>query len=693
MTGLSILFRPGVPDGVIITLLLIAAVLAVLTFWKKSNALWRRLLFVACLLLALANPFAVRETRIQASDQVLILTDTSGSMQLNRRDDAVKKAKEGLEQALSAIPRLEFREVDFGSRDRTLLLPALQEQLAQLDETRLGGIFIITDGNIQDAVRDIAALTFKAPVHFLLAGKHDERDRRLIIQQAPGFALAGSRPSVRVLIENEPASVNAAILTIKTADGEATTLTVPVNKPTDVSLPPLKAGANAFQLSVEPWDDEITLRNNQALVTVSGIREALRVLLVSGVPHVGERTWRNLLKADPAVDLIHFTILRSPDKPNMVPNNEMSLVAFPVKELFATELHKFDLVIFDRMMQLSVLPDELLANVAAYVKNGGALLDVAPPGYNSARSLYRSPIAAVLPTAPAGYALEQRFTPAVTETGLRHPVTAGLASWRGNNSGAKPWGDWLRQIPTRQLWGNVLMTGLSGQPLLVAGDQGKGRVAQLLSDQIWLWTRGFDGGGPQADLLRRLAHWLMKEPDLEPESLRGEAKAQADGQGYELTVLRRSLAQNVDQVYVTAPNGQRESVTLAFRPETGFYTGTLNVNDTGLYRLEDSQVQSVVMVGTADGAEWQHMRATDAIIKPIAQSTKGQIVWLQDSEALPTIRATEGRSFNGMGAMDLKRNRASIITGVETAPLLPPWLPLVILLSAAVYVWWREGRR
>ena len=80
------------------------------------------------------------------------------------------------------------------------------------------------------------------------------------------------------------------------------------------------------------------------------------------------------------------------------------------------------------------------------------------------------------------------------------------------------------------------MEGPDGRPLLVLDREGEGRVALLASDQAWLWGRGYEGGGPQLELLRRLAHWLMKEPELEEEALSATAEGQT------LTITRRSLS-------------------------------------------------------------------------------------------------------------------------------------------------------
>ena len=151
---------------------------------------------------------------------------------------------------------------------------------------------------------------------------------------------------------------------------------------------------------------ELTLDNNRALFTINGVRDRLRVLLVSGEPYQGERAWRNLLKSDPAIDLVHFTILRTPQKDDFTPVRELSLIVFPMRELFEQKLKEFDLIIFDRYKSGNLITRDYFRNIAEYVKGGGALLVSVGPVFATQRSLYRTPLGAMLPAAPLGDVLE-----------------------------------------------------------------------------------------------------------------------------------------------------------------------------------------------------------------------------------------------------------------------------------------------
>ena len=214
---------------------------------------------------------------------------------------------------------------------------------------------------------------------------------------------------------------------------------------------------------------------------------------------------------------MHFTILRPPEKQDGTPINELSLIAFPTRELFQQKINEFQLIIFDRYARQGVLPIIYFDNIARYVRDGGAVLIAAGPDYASPTSIWRTPLDAVLPAEPTGAPPSSRSTRSSTDLGKRHPVTRGL---EGSESDPPHWSRWFRLVDARAANGTPVMEGPDDKPLLVLSREGEGRVALLLSDHIWLWARGYEGGGPHLDLLRRLSHWLMKQPDLEEEALR-----------------------------------------------------------------------------------------------------------------------------------------------------------------------------
>jgi hypothetical protein len=439
-------------------------------------------------------------------------------------------------------------------------------------------------------------------------------------------------------------------------------------------------------IDVDPGPEELSLRNNRAGLVMTGVRDRLRVLLISGVPHQGERVWRNLLKSDPAVDLIHFTILRSPSSRDFTPLNELALIAFPTRELFEQRLGDFDLVIFDQYHQQGLLPPQYIANIANYVERGGALLVAVGPNYATPSSLYNSALAQVLPAAPTGSIDKGGFRPVITALGKRHPVTAPLATMQANPTSSVPekWGRWFEVIGAQIRHGTIVMASQKNEPLLVLDRVGQGRVAQLLSNQIWLWARGYEGGGPHAELLRRLAHWLMKEPELEEEALKAEDKSG------DLVISRVSLGDLPKTVKVTTPDGKTETVPLK-ETSPGHASARLAGAEPGLYSVTDGKLETMGAVGSPNPKEFSNLVTTDRELGPLAEATGGGVFWLGDQNFPGIRRVQPGRTAKGRDWIGLVANEAYSVSKLETQPLLSPWILLTLAVGALAMAWYREG--
>ncbi len=576
----------------------------------------------------------------------------------------------------------------------TRLFSALETAMAEVPRDRFAGAMFITDGQVHDAPELLEDLNLDGPLHVLLSGDREAGDRRLSVVQSPGYGIVGQ--SVRLTLRiDEPAAVRArqAQVTIR-RDGETggRTILAPVGSDHTIELAVDRGGPSVYDISVTPGQAELTLANNRAIVIVNGVRDRLRVLLVSGQPHPGERTWRNLLKADPSVDLVHFTILRPPEKQDGTPVRELSLIAFPYRELFEIKLNEFDLIIFDRYRRMGVLPSVYLRNIADYVIAGGALLDAAAPSQSPISSLYRTDLARVLPAEPTGDLVSDPFRAGVTDTGRRHPVTASLPGLPPPDSETVPqWGRWFRQIVAAPRSGIAVMEGTEDRPLLLLDRVGEGRVAQLLSDHIWLWARDFEGGGPHDELLRRLAHWLMKEPELEEDRLTAVA------QGDRLEITRRSLEAVSDPVEVIFPSGRVEQVVLE-EVGQGRAVGELVIDEAGLYQLNDGQRSTLAGVGALNSLELSDVTATDAVLRPAVEATGGGIAWLADG-ALPDLRRSpRGRDMASVGAnasaqwLAFQANSSFTVSGIRALPLLPALILLFLSAAALLLAWRREGR-
>ena len=680
MTG-TILFDPLVPLWLLGAGGAAALAAVALAAWRGLSGWALRGLAGLVILAALAQPSWQQEDRAPLSDIVLLVDDRTASQRLAARAETTAEAAEALAREIDARPGTEVRRVtvpDGEGDEGTLLMTAVSEALAREPQGRVAGVILLSDGRLHDLER---LPDLPAPMHLLLTGRESDWDRRLVVKNAPAFAILGEEIELTLRVEDEgaaPEGARTAPLDISVDGAEPERFEVPIGR--DVTLPVTlpHAGRNVIRFSVPEAEGELTDRNNAALVQINGVRDRLRVLLVSGEPHAGTRTWRNLLKSDSSVDLVHFTILRPPEKQDGVPVSELSLIAFPTRELFLEKVEDFDLIIFDRYKRRGILPSIYLDNVANYVREGGAVLVAAGPDFASADSLYRSPLSAVIPAAPTARVAEEGYRPEVSDLGRRHPVTAGLPD-------AGDWGRWMRRIDVTPEAGDVVMEGSEGRPLLVLDRVEEGRIALMASDHAWLWNRGYEGGGPQLELLRRLAHWMMKEPELEEEALTAEAT------GRRMRITRRTLAEEAGPVTVTTPSG--EEVTLPLdEVAPGRFEALYEGPEIGLYRLEQGEEEAVIGLGPAAPREFVQTIASGAALEPAIEAVNGGILRLE--AGLPALRTVrEGRPAAGRGWIGITPRDAYETLSVRQTPLLPAWAVLLVASALILGAWLREGRR
>ena len=677
----TIVYDPLIPLPLLVAVALVAALTVVLAVWRGLNGWALRGLAAAVVIGALANPSYQQEDRAPLSDIVLLVEDESASGRLGDRADQTAEAAAALAGQIAARPNTEVRRVTVpdGPGDAgTEMMAAISEALAEEPRARIAGILAVSDGRVHDA--DLP-LDLPAPMHLLMTGTEADWDRRLTVRNAPAFAIIGEPVTLTLRIDDlgaAPDGAGLAPLDISVDGAEPQTFQVPIGQDLELPITLPHGGRNVIRFSVPEAEGELTDRNNAALIQMNGVRDRLSVLLVSGEPHPGGRTWRNLLKSDSSVDLVHFTILRPPEKQDGVPVNELSLIAFPTRELFMEKIDDFDLIIFDRYQRRGILPALYLENVASYVRQGGAVLVAAGPDFATADSIYRSPLGTVLPATPTARVVEEPFRPVVTDLGERHPVTTGLP---GNGD----WGRWLRQIDVQDPQGTVVMQGVDDRPLLVLNRVEEGRVALLASDHAWLWSRGYEGGGPQLELLRRLAHWMMKEPELEEETLTANAEGQT------MRIIRRTLGDEVPPVTVTNPDGSTAEITLT-EQAPGVYEGVYQGPEIGLYRLDNGEQSAVIGLGPAAPREFVETIASADAMQPLISALRGGVARLEDG--LPRLRDVRvGRPAAGRGWLGLTPRGAYETRDIRQTPILPGWLVLILTAALLTAAWLREGRR
>lgn len=686
----TLILDPLVPLIAVYALAVLALLGVGFAAWRRLNGWWLRGLAALAVLGALANPSILREDRAPLSDIVIALVDETASQKLSNRTDQTADALARLSTQVGKLENTELRVVTVPDGDGdagTQLMTALSAALAEEPQARVAGIVTLTDGRLHDIER---APNLPAPIHTLLSGHDTDWDRRLTISNAPAFAIMGETVTLTLRIDDQGAApVTDALASLSIAiDGDApVSFQVPVGQDIELPLDLPHGGMNVVQFATPLAGGELTDRNNAAVVQINGVRDRLRVLLVSGEPHPGERTWRNLLKSDAGVDLVHFTILRPPEKQDGVPVDELSLIAFPTRELFLEKINDFDLIIFDRYRRRGILPAAYFDSITDYVINGGAVLISSGPEYGGAESIYRSPLGQILPGAPTARVFEKGFTPQITDLGARHPVTEGLEKFSPNPDGEGPgWGRWFRLVDVIVPdTANTVMSGLDNRPLLTLDRIGDGRVALIASDQSWLWDRGFEGGGPQLELLRRLAHWMMKEPDLEEEAL----FAQANGQT--MQIIRRTLTDTTGDVTVTHPDGSQTVLDLK-EMSPGRFETMWTAPDVGLYRLSEADRETVIALGPAAPREFEQTIASGDTLQPIVDSTRGGILAMADGDfAVRSVRA--GRPAAGRGWIGITPRGAYQTADIRSNPILPAWAFLLLAALLSIAAWLREGRK
>ncbi len=712
----SVDFAPLLPGPILWVLVALAAVMlvAVAALLRRSRGAWLRLAALAAMLAALFNPTLREEERESLANVAIVVLDESTSQQLAGRPEQTAAIKADLETKFAKIKNLQIKWVS-GARPSdtaaagTNLFADLNAALTDTAPDRIAGVLFVTDGQVHDVPKSAQSLGFNAPIHTLLTGAKGEFDRRIEIIEAPKYGLVGEDRVVQLAVrETGKAPAQSAPVTLKVRrEGKPDEIIrTEIGRTNKVAMAFPHTGTNIVEIELDPTPGELTPANNRVVVAAEGVRENLRVLLVSGEPHAGERTWRNLLKSDAAVDLVHFTILRPPEKQDGTPINQLSLIAFPTRELFSEKIKDFDLIIFDRYEHKGILQLLYYENIARYVeRHGGAVLIAAGDDYAGNFSIFKTPLGSVLPASPTGRVIETPFRAKITAEGAKHPVTMGLPgsiSPQLADASAEPtWGRWFRQAEVRAEHGTVVMSGAEDKPLLILDRKGAGRIALLTSDHAWLWARGFDGGGPHTDLLRRLSHWLMKEPDLEEERLIATSK------GLKLSLERRSMLDNVGTVKLLGPGGETSEVTLEpTAANSGIWRATVDVKIPGLYKAETAgprtTLTAVANAGVEDPREMSEVTATEDKLKPIADATGGGVFWTKSTgllaSAAPSIDVprismmSNAKVMAGSGWLGLRDREAYLTRGVKLTPMFTGLAALSALLALIALAWWREGR-
>ncbi len=676
----SLNFYPLININFLIALMVLSLIVIFIGFKLKAPGNIFRAMLLCLIILSISNPTIISENRENIPDTVAVVLDLSPSQDINNRKDIAQKTYNNIKNELEKINNLDVRLKTINGERGSKIFEPLNSMIGDVPAERLAGAIIITDGQISDAPTLLDNFNFKSPINILLTGNKEEKDRRLIIESSPRFGIVGEEINIDIKVEDISASSPNALVSINMNDEIEQSRSIPIGEIVTITMPLERAGITSLNIEVEAGKEELTLQNNKAVVEINAIRERLKVMLVSGEPNMGLRSWRNLLNSDPSVDLIHFTILRPPNKQDLTPVGELSLIPFPSRELFQANLNDFDLIIFDQYHLRGILPQFYLKNVVEYVVNGGALLDASGPSYAGPYSLSLSPLQNILPTEPTGDVVLQEFIPIMTNYGERHPVTANLKDNISNN-----WGPWYRMVEGITIAGDVLLEGPEARPLLVLNRVGQGRVAQILSDQSWVWTKPGSNKGPQADLLRRLVHWLMKEPELEE----NELSARIDNNT--ILITKNSLILDNKPIISISPDNTKKEIILEDIGK-GKQIGKILSPQEGTWKFSSGNSKITLIVGNSNASEYLDVRTTDNIVEPIVEFTSGSINWV-NNENLPKIRhLPKSKLVENNDHIKLVKNEKYFVKSLQQSTLTPWYLILVLSLFLLFLAWYRETK-
>jgi len=689
----ALAFDPLVPLPFVLVLTIIALLAALAAGLGRLHSMFLRTFATIIIAIALLNPQTVEEDREPLRDIVLVLSDRSESTQLGTRDAQVSAAIENISASISTDNTLEVVTATIpADNDGTRLSATLIEALADIPQTRLAGVILVSDGQVHDLPENPETLLPEnIPFHSLIIGDAQRRDRRISSTLAPRYGLVGEQAEYRVKVDDPGFEGERAQIAIKLNGELIARFGAIIGDQVSIPVKIEKRGVNTVELIVESAPDELTLKNNVFVSEISGIRDKLRVLLITGEPHRGGRAWRDLLKSDAGVDMVHFTILTNPQVKNPRARSvELSLIAFPVRQLFEDKLEEFDMIIFDQFTRRSqapngrrlrpILPPIYFQNIAEYVERGGALMIATGPAFATENSIYRSPLAAVLPARPTGETFEDSFRPKLNANGKRHPITSDF-----NGTPSDTWGPWYRIIENNPVSGDVIMEGPGGEALLVIDRIGEGRVGMVMSDQAWLWSKGYQGGGPYSEMFRRLSHWLMGEPDLDAEKL----VAQSDGQT--LSIERRSLSDDPQSVTVQKPDGTQETIKLS-PLGNGRFTGSVTTVGQGAYRLNSGEVSTITAIGTLNPKEFLDLTPSIKPLTPLSENTGGFLALIGDGTRTPSIRRIKTNAErSGDDWLGLVKHERYTIQASRRTPLAQSWLYVLLAALALAWAWRREG--
>ena len=497
----------------------------------------------------------------------------------------------------------QLKAQDQGTQLLELLQTAAKEAGPQ------SGIVIFSDG-IANGDKQSLEGSSALPVPVFTVGAGDAEgftDVRVTDVRTPEFAFRGREFKFDLTVRASGMKGKTVPLYFNRGTGLITSRTLTIDdddftRKVTLSFTPRDLGAHHFSLSIPPQPGEQISQNNHKDFKVDVQRDKIRVLTLSGSPAWNYRFLRMAMKQDPLIELVSFVFLRTPTDSVDVPDSRLSLIPFPIDDIFLEELKNFDVVFFDDFSHRSYFNPVYLDKVKDFVRDGGGLAMFGGVRSFDSGGYGDSALKEVLPVEIDGkgtYRNDSSVPPALTASGKAHPITRLLPDPRANEEA------WAKIPPltsinqVRAARGETLLiaggdAATKGSPLLTVGRFGKGRTLAVMSDDIWRWNFIAVGNreSPQnhLKLIRQSVRWLAQEPSFEQVKIRPIPLARP---GEKLAIKLRVLKDDFTptrqasvQVRVFGPEGEPSLIAAKADSEEGEYTGEYTPTREGSYRVE-----------------------------------------------------------------------------------------------------------
>ena len=595
-----------------------------------------------------------------------------------------------------------LRATDQGTRLLELLQSAARDAGAQ------SGIIVFSDGITNGDKKNLSdSPPLPVPVFTVGVGESEGfTDVRIAEVRAPEFAFRGRELKVDVVVQAYGLKGKVVPLYFNRGRNLITGRSVSVDADSfeqkiTLSFTPTEIGTHTFSLNIPAQAGEQITQNNQKEFKIDVQRDKIRVLTLSGSPSWDYRFLRMAMKQDPLIELVSFVFLRTPTDTVDVPEDQLSLIPFPIDDIFIEELKNFDVVFFDDFSHRAYFNPVYLEKVRDFVRDGGGLAMIGGSRSFDSGGYADSALRDVLPVELDGkgaYRTQESVRPVLTAAGKVHPITRLLPDPRSNEEA------WQKMPPLTSMnqvhgaRGETLLSAGGSGPLLTIGRFGKGRTLALMSDDVWRWNFIAVGNreSPQnhLKLIRQAARWLAHEPSFEQVQIRPlPVSRPGEKVGIKLHVLNDDFTparQAAVQLRVIGPEGEPILLPAVAESDEGDYGAEYTPTQEGDYRVEAEASLGSKKLGRARSSfavafkygETDDGRPRIDLLKEIATNSKGGFFPLSsfDEKSLEAIAAK------------LESHAPSQIVEQRQTRLWSTLWPFSIILVLLSAEWWMRRK-